>query len=65
MKVVENERPLTGRLEHEGDGVGTVIGLYGDDVVVTGAPEHLGHVVEVHAHGEVAVAAVVLEPLGA
>jgi hypothetical protein len=56
---------LTGRLEHEGDGVGPVVGLDGDDVVVSGAAEHLGHVVEVHAHGEVAVAAVVLEPLGA
>mgnify|MGYP003702187473 CR=1 FL=1 len=56
---------LTGRLEHEGDGVGAIVGLDGDDVVVARAAEHLGHVVEVHPHGEVAVAAVVLEPLGA
>jgi hypothetical protein len=57
--------PLTGRLEHECDGVRSIVGLDGDDVVVAGAAEHLGHVIEVHAHGEVAVAAVVLEPLGA
>ena len=55
---------LTWTFEHEGDGITAVIGLEGDDIVVTGALEHLGHVVEVHAHGYVAVAAIVLEALG-
>ena len=64
-RMVKRDWALTGRLEHEGDGVGTVVGLDSDDVVVAGAAEHLGHVVEVHAHGEVAVAAIVLEALGA
>ena len=54
----------TGALEHEGHGIGAVIGLDGDDVIVAGALEHLGHVGEVDAHGDVAVAAVVLEALG-
>lgn len=54
----------TGALEHEGDGVAAIVGLEGDDVVVAGALEHLGHVVEVHSHGKIAVAAVVLEALG-
>lgn len=53
----------TGGLEHEGDGVGAVVSLDGDDVVIAGAAQHLGHVVKIHAHGEVAVAAVVLEAL--
>lgn len=53
---------LTGAFEHEGDGVGGVIGFDSDDVVVASAFEHLGHVVEVHAQGEVPVTAIVLEP---
>ncbi|PON87572.1 hypothetical protein TorRG33x02_165650, partial [Trema orientale] len=50
--------------EHEGDRVGGVIGLDSDDVVVSSAFEHLGHVVEVHAQGEVPITAIVLEPFG-
>lgn len=55
---------LTGAFKHESDGVAAVVGLDGDDVVVASAAKHLGHVVEVHAHGEITVAAVVLEALG-
>lgn len=55
---------LTGALKHEGDGVAAIVGLEGDDVIVSGTLQHLGHVVEVHAHGDVAVAAIVLEALG-
>lgn len=57
---VENR---TGWLEHEGDRIGAVIGLDGDDVIIASAAQHFGHVVEIHAHGEVAVAAVVLKAL--
>ena len=39
--------------------------LHRHRVVVVGALKHLGHVVEVDAHREVAVAAVVLEAVGA
>jgi len=39
--------------------------LHRHRVVVVSAFEHLGHVVEVDAHREVTVAAVVLEPVGA
>ncbi|KAJ1390317.1 hypothetical protein SESBI_37532 [Sesbania bispinosa] len=56
------KRTHTRAFEHEGDGIAAIIGLDGDDVVVAGAFQHLGHVIEVHAHGDVAVAAVVLKP---
>lgn len=56
-------REHTGALEHEGDGIAAVVGLQRDDVVVAGALEHFRHVVEVHPHGDVSVAAVVLEAL--
>ena len=56
---------LTGRLEHEGEGVASVLGLEGDDVVVSGALEHLGDGREVEAEGDGAVAAVVLKALAA
>lgn len=62
-KKKEREWSCTRAFEHEGNAVTAVIGLDSDDVFVAGAFEHLGHVVEVHAHGEVAVAAVVLEAL--
>jgi len=55
---------LTGRLEHEHNGVGAAIHLDGEDVVVVGAAENIGHVGEVQAHGEVAVAEVVIEGIG-
>lgn len=51
-------------IEHEGNGVTTVIGFDGDDVIISGALEHLGHVSEIHPHGEVHVAHVVLEAFG-
>jgi len=57
---------LTGRLEHEDNAIGpAILGFDGEDVVVVGAAENLGHVGEVQAHGEVAVAAVVIEGIGA
>ena len=52
-------------LKHEGDGVAAVLSLHGDDVIVAGALEHLGHVVEVHAHAEGAVAPEVVEAVRA
>jgi hypothetical protein len=62
----QNKRSYrTGGLKHEGDRVSAVVGLDGDDVVIASAAQHLGHVGKVHAHGEVTVAAVVLEALGA
>ncbi len=54
----------TGALEHEGDGVAAIVSLDGDDVIVAGALEHFGHVVEVHPHRHVTVTAVVFEALG-
>ena len=47
---------LVWRLEHEGDVVRLVLGLDGDDVVVGGAAEDLGHGAQVHAHGQLTVA---------
>ncbi|XP_043721212.1 probable jasmonic acid carboxyl methyltransferase 1 [Telopea speciosissima] len=49
--------------EHESNCVAAVIGLKSDDVFVSGTLEHLGHVVEVHPHGQVPVATVVVEAL--
>lgn len=54
---------LTGRLEHEGEGVASILGLEGDDVVVAGALEDLGDRGKVEAERDGAVAAVVLESL--
>lgn len=64
-KIQKKEREwiCTRAFEHEGNAVSAVIGLDRDHVFVAGALEHLGHIVEVHAHGEVAVAAVMLEAL--
>jgi len=61
-KEIQRER-LTGALKHESDGIATIIGLNGDDIVITGALEHLGHVSKVHPHGNVPIATIVLEPL--
>ncbi|KAM2617877.1 hypothetical protein COP2_035808 [Malus domestica] len=58
-----NRKHQIGAFEHEGDGIAAVVSLDGDDVIISGAPEHLGHVAEVHTHGDVAVASVVLEAL--
>lgn len=63
-KNAEEKEERTRAFEHESDSVAAVVGLDGDDVVITSTLKHLGHVVEVHAHGDVAVAAVVLEALG-
>ena len=54
---------LTRAFEHESDSITTIIGLNGNNVVISRALEHLGHVVEVHPHGQVTVTAVVLEAL--
>jgi len=39
--------------------------LHGDDVIVVGTVQHLDHVLQVHAHAQVAVTSVVLKPVGA
>ena len=52
---------VTWRLENERDWVGLVVRLDGDDVVVGGALEYLGHAGEIDAEREVAIASVVLE----
>lgn len=52
-------------LKHECDGVTAVLCLHGNDVIVAGALEHLGHIVQVHAHAEGAVAAEVVEAVRA
>ena len=53
----------TRAFKHEGDSVTAVIGLDGDNVIISGALQHLGHVIEIHSHGDVPIAAVVLEAL--
>mmetsp|Transcript_6029 Transcript_6029/g.15552 ORF Transcript_6029/g.15552 Transcript_6029/m.15552 type:complete len:342 (+) Transcript_6029:39-1064(+) len=62
LKVADLVVVLT--LEQEGDVVGLILALDGDDVVVAGALDHLHEVADVQAHGDVPVAPVVLEPLG-
>ena len=54
---------LTRAFEHKSDSITTIIGLNGSNVVISRALEHLGHVVEVHPHGQVPVTAVVLKAL--
>lgn len=54
---------LTWRLEHEGEGVGLVLGLECDDVLVAGALEDLAQVAQVQAQRDVAVAAEVVKAL--
>lgn len=54
---------LTWRLKHEGEGVGLVLGLECDDVLVAGALEDLAQVAQVQAQRDVAVAAEVVEAL--
>ena len=44
--------------------VGVDVGFDGDDIVVAGTFEELGHMVKVHAHGEGTIAAEVLEAIG-
>mmetsp|Transcript_25393 Transcript_25393/g.51039 ORF Transcript_25393/g.51039 Transcript_25393/m.51039 type:complete len:239 (-) Transcript_25393:158-874(-) len=51
-------------LKHEGHGVGLVIRLESDDVVVIAALEHLAHVCQVDAQRDVAVAAEMVEAVG-
>ena len=56
--------PLTRALEHECDGVSTIIRLDGDDIVISSTLEHLCHAGEVHPHGDVAVAPKMFKTLG-
>jgi hypothetical protein len=46
---------LVGRFENEGDGVGLVLRLDGDDVIVGGAAEDLRHGRQVHAHRQLKI----------
>ena len=39
LHLVVGHLLLVGGLEHEGDGVGLILGLDGDDVVIRGTPE--------------------------
>jgi len=51
--------------KHEGDGVSVVLTLHGDGIIVRSALEDLGEVLELHTHGDVAVAAIVLKTVRA
>ena len=51
----------SGRLEKEGDDVGTILGTHCDDVIISCALEHFVHVVQVHSHAEGTIAAEVVE----
>ena len=64
LHLVVGDLLLVGRLEHEGDGVGLVLRLDRDNVVGVGALQDLAHAAEVHAHGELAVATELVEPVG-
>ena len=56
LHLVVGHLLLVGRLEHERDGVGLVLRLDGDDVVVRRAPQDLGHRSQVHPHRQLPVA---------
>ena len=55
---------LVRRLEDEGHGVGLVLGLDGDDVVVGGASQDFAHGAEIHAHRELTVASEFVKAVG-
>ena len=56
LHLVVGDLLLVGRLEHEGDGVGLVLRLDRDDVVVGRAPQDLRHRTQVHPHRQLPVA---------
>lgn len=52
--------PLARALKHESDRITVIIHLEGDNIIVISALQHLVHVSQVHARGEVAIAALIL-----
>ncbi|KAH0459628.1 hypothetical protein IEQ34_012442 [Dendrobium chrysotoxum] len=56
--------PLTRAFEHESNSVAAIVSLDGNNIIVSSTLEHLGHVIEVHPHGNIPIAAIVLETLG-
>jgi hypothetical protein len=52
-------------LKHEGDGISIVFTLHGDGIIVRSTFKDLGEVLELHAHRDVAVAAIVLKAVRA
>lgn len=62
-KQKQKNQEHTGAFEHEGNGITPIVSLDGDDVIVPGALEHLGHVAKIHTHGDAPIATIVLEAL--
>ena len=54
---------LTWIFEYKGDSIAAIIGPKGNKVIITSAFEYIGHVVEVHFHGDVALTAIGVEKL--
>lgn len=57
-KERQKEKDHTGAFKHESDSIIAVISLDSNGIIIAGTLEHFRHVVQVHSHGNVSVAAI-------
>lgn len=57
-------RNITWTFKHESDSVASIISFNGNNIIISSALQHLGHIVEIHSHGEVPITAIMLKAFG-